>query len=152
MCSVLRDIPDAEWTFIGTGPNIDRVKALVAPSFRQRVTFIGRIPDEEVAAVVARSWVHIYPTQAEGWGYCALEAAAAATSTVAFLVAGPNEVVVYGETGRLVPEGDIDSMSRACAEVLTNQQDFPDTCRRCAAGFTWVKCASWWERHLLSLN
>ena len=150
--SVLCDFPDAQLTFIGTGPNLNRVKSLVSPSFRQSVKFKGRIPDEEVAATVARSWVHVYPTQAEGWGYCALEAAAAATPTVAFHVPGPSEVVVSGETGKLVPDGDVDAMSRACAELLTNQRDFPDKCRRYAAGFTWAKCANSWERHLLDLQ
>lgn len=105
LCSALRYFPAAELTFIGTGPSIDKVKSCVTPSLRQRVTFKGRISDDEVAAIVARSWVHIYPAQAEGWGHCALEAAAAATPTVAFLVSGPNEVVIPGETGRLVPEG-----------------------------------------------
>jgi glycosyltransferase involved in cell wall biosynthesis len=68
----------------------------------------------------------------EGWGISNLEAAACGTATVASDSPGLRDSVRHGETGYLVPHGDVDALAARLADILGT--------RRCATGS--VRCAS----------
>lgn len=53
----------------------------------------------------------------EGFGYTALEGMACGKPVVAFDVSGLRDVVVDGETGLLVPVGDVQTLARACSTL-----------------------------------
>src|SRR5690606_33177456 len=62
----------------------------------------------------------------EGFPNAPLEAAAAARPVVGFRATGTVDAVLDGETGTLVPVGDVDALARALAAYL----DAPDLRRR----------------------
>jgi glycosyltransferase involved in cell wall biosynthesis len=75
-----------------------------AAGLRGRVALLGARTD--VASFLAALDVVAVPSRAEGFGRVALEAMAAGKPVVATRCGGPEEVVVDGETGFLVPVGD----------------------------------------------
>lgn len=81
-----------------------------------RVRLLGRRND--VPDLLAAADVFAMPSRAEGLGIAALEAMAAGLPVVASRVGGLGEVVLDGETGRLVPPGDAAALARALDEVL----------------------------------
>jgi glycosyltransferase involved in cell wall biosynthesis len=62
--------------------------------------------------------VFVHPALAEGLGVAALKASAAGLPVVAFDAGGLREAVADGETGLLVPAGDVDALRDAIASLL----------------------------------
>lgn len=91
---------------------------------RDRVVFAGYRDD--VPALLAAADVFVLPSQIEGLPLTVLEAMAAARPVVATPVGGTPEAVVDGETGELVPPGDVEALARALDGLLSD----PDRARR----------------------
>jgi glycosyltransferase involved in cell wall biosynthesis len=75
----------------------------------------------------------------EGLGYAVLEAMCAGLPVVAYRSGGLAEVVVHGETGLLVPKGDVAKLAEALATVLTEtflRQEFAQGARRRVVDFS----------------
>lgn len=81
-----------------------------------KVVFAGYRDD--VPALLAGCDVFCLPSAAEGMPLVVLEAMAQAKPVVASAVGGTPELVVDGETGVLVPPGDVDALARAIAALL----------------------------------
>jgi glycosyltransferase involved in cell wall biosynthesis len=84
------------------------------------VTFLGFRDD--VAGCLAAADVAALPSLQEGLGVAALEAMAAGRPVVASRVGGLADVVVDGETGRLVPPGDAPALAAALAELARDPE------------------------------
>jgi glycosyltransferase involved in cell wall biosynthesis len=97
-----RDVP-LRLVFCGTGSQEAALRAEAAAR-GVGVGFLGFRDD--VAACLAAADVAVLPSLQEGLGVAALEAMAAGRPVVATRVGGLAEVVVDGETGRLVPAAD----------------------------------------------
>jgi glycosyltransferase involved in cell wall biosynthesis len=89
-----------------------------------RVRFLGRRDD--VPALLAAADVLVLPSSIEGLPLVVLEAMAAGVPVVATSVGGTPEAVVDGETGLLVPPGDVHALARALGELLGD----PEQARR----------------------
>lgn len=66
--------------------------------------------------------IFAHPALAEGLGVAALKAAAAGVPVVGFDAGGLPEAVVSGETGVLVPAGDVDALRNALARLVEDAQ------------------------------
>jgi glycosyltransferase involved in cell wall biosynthesis len=101
----------------GDGPERPRLEGL-ARGFRlgDRVRFLGARDD--VPALLAAADALVLPSRFEGLPNVVLEAMAAGKPVVATAAPGTAEVVVDGETGRLVPVGASLELARALREVL----------------------------------
>jgi glycosyltransferase involved in cell wall biosynthesis len=86
-----------------------------------QVRFLGRVPHEEVARLMAESAVVVLPSRAESFGATLVEALACGTPVVATKCGGPEDIVV-DSVGRLVPVADVDALADAIDDVL----DHPD--------------------------
>lgn len=81
---------------------------------------------DDVPALLAGCDVFCLPSSMEGLPLVVLEAMAQARPVVASAVGGTPELVVDGETGVLVPPGDVDALVTALAGLLAD----PDRARR----------------------
>ena len=119
-----------------------------------RVRFLGRISEPEKLDLLRRSWALVFASPKEGWGITNLEAAACGTPVVASNSPGIRESVRDGETGFLVPHGDVTAMAAAMDRLATSR-DLVDrlgvSARRFAESFTWDRAADETERHLSRL-
>jgi glycosyltransferase involved in cell wall biosynthesis len=116
-----------------------------------RVEIAGFVSEERKRELFRRSWVHVLTSPKEGWGISNMEAAACGTATVASSSPGLRDSVRDGETGFLVPHGDVNALAARIRDVVTNP-DLRDMlgaqARRFAEGFTWERSADLTEAHL----
>lgn len=113
-----------------------------------RVRFPGFVSAPEKREMLSRSWVHVLTSPKEGWGISSVEASACGTPTVASDSPGLRDTVRHGETGILVPHGDVGALARAIAETLDPERRdrLGRAARRMAEQYTWDKAASAFER------
>jgi glycosyltransferase involved in cell wall biosynthesis len=123
---VVESVPEARLVLIGDGPLWEACKQLArVMGIADSVQFLGSIPHEEVAAKMgqARAFVqHSMRTSygdSEGTPVAVLEAGATGLPVVATRHAGIEDVVIDGETGLLVDEGDVNGMGE-CMIRLAN--------------------------------
>jgi glycosyltransferase involved in cell wall biosynthesis len=86
---------------VGDGPDMRRLRRLAGPT----ISFTGRLGDEEVADLLARSRALVV-TATEEFGIAALEAQAAGRPVIALARGGVQETVQDGVTGTFFSEVD----------------------------------------------
>jgi glycogen(starch) synthase len=107
------------------------------------VRFLGGVPPERVPRLMLDATLIVMPSRAEPFGLVALQAAQVGRPIVATRVGGLPEVVVDGETGRLVAPDDAAGLAKAIAELL----DEPDRMRRMGeAAWQHARQAFHWDR------
>lgn len=91
-----------------------------ASGLNDRVVFLGNVSDEELPRYFRMANVHVFPSteRAEAFGMVALEAAASGIPSIASDLPGVRSVVLNGETGLLVPPGDVEELRRAMMLML----------------------------------
>jgi glycosyltransferase involved in cell wall biosynthesis len=136
----------------GTGDDRPRLEALAASlDLGERVRFLGFVSEGEKRALLRRAWVVSLTSPKEGWGITNLEAAACGTPVVASDSPGLRESVRDGETGCLVPHGDVNALVGAFERVLADPalvSRFGRAGRTFAESFTWDAAADHTEAHL----
>lgn len=85
-------------------------------------SFLGRLPDPEVADLMGRARVLIV-SAAEDFGLTPLEANASGCPVVAFGAGGALETVVPGRTGLLFHEASVESLAFALIQTLETDWD-----------------------------
>jgi glycosyltransferase involved in cell wall biosynthesis len=103
---------------IGTGRADRSLRDLAGP----QVEFMGPLPDQHVVAAMQQSQALILPG-IEDFGLTAVEVQAAGRPVIAAAGGGALETVRHGETGLLVPVGDIEAMAEAMREVSRRAWD-----------------------------
>ena len=78
-----------------------------------RVRFLGRVSEADKLLLLRRAWALTFASPKEGWGITNMEAAACGTPVVASNSPGIRESVHDGQTGFLVPHGDIAALTAA---------------------------------------
>lgn len=116
-----------------------------------RVQFLGRIDETQKILLLRRCWATLFASPKEGWGITNLEAAASGTPVIASNSPGIRESVRHGETGYLVPHGDIAAMAQFMQRLGENRplvESLGAAGRRFAEGFTWANAADQTAAHL----
>jgi len=104
---------------IGDGPDRSRAEQFVRQqALREKVIFVGNVTNLE--ELVGASDLFLLPSEAESFGMAALEAMASEVPVIATSSGGLPEVVVDGETGYLLPVGDIEGMAARAIEILSD--------------------------------
>jgi glycosyltransferase involved in cell wall biosynthesis len=116
-----------------------------------RVRFAGFVSEEEKRTLFRRAWVHVFTSSKEGWGISSLEAAACGTATVASDSPGLRDSVRHGETGFLVPHGDVTALADRLAEIAGDEalrDRLGAGARRFALYYAWGRAADETAAHL----
>jgi glycosyltransferase involved in cell wall biosynthesis len=146
------EIPEATLEIAGAGEYRAELEQLAGTlGVASRVRFLGRIDETEKCALLRRAWAFVFASPKEGWGITNLEAAASGTPVVASNSPGIRESVKHGETGYLVPHGDVAAMAasmRRLSDERTLVDQLGSAARRFAEGFTWQNAADETEAHL----
>lgn len=109
----------------------------------QQVCFLGPQPRDELARLMRSARLMLVPSHSETFGLVALEAAASGVPVLASHAGGLDEVVVDGETGRVL-ERDPQVWAEAMSALLADSSlaaDMGRAARRRALTFTWSAAA-----------
>lgn len=112
MSRLADDLPDLTLTLVGDGEDRAVIEAAAKP-LGDRVRFTGYLSQDAVAKELKSADIAVLPSFAEGVPVFLMEALASGTPVIATQVAGVGELVEDGKSGRLVPPGDIDSLTDA---------------------------------------
>ncbi len=145
-------IPNATLEIAGAGEfraELERLAGTLGVS--ERVRFLGRIDESTKIALLRRAWATLFASPKEGWGITNLEAAACGTPVIASNSPGIRESVRHGETGYLVPHGDVAAMAASMRNLSAERplvERLGIAARRFAEGFTWQRAAEETAAHL----
>jgi cellulose synthase/poly-beta-1,6-N-acetylglucosamine synthase-like glycosyltransferase/glycosyltransferase involved in cell wall biosynthesis len=99
---VSKQFNDIVLNIAGFGEDQKRLQKIVDDmKLGDRVSFLGKISEEEKIKLMAESWIFVYPSTFEGWGISAIEASASGTPVVASNVAGLRDSVKDNASGFL---------------------------------------------------
>ncbi len=138
--------PRAVLEIAGAGDHRAELEALAQRlGLSARVRFLGFIDETQKQTLLRRAWALALASPKEGWGLTNLEAAASGTPVVASDSPGIRESVRHGETGYLVPHGDVAAFGTALDRLASDPALVETLGRRArlfAETFTWDRCAS----------
>jgi glycosyltransferase involved in cell wall biosynthesis len=110
-------------TIIGDGAMKADVEARFAHIPPERLDWQGEKTSEEIAALLSRNSIYLWPGYGEAYGLAYLEAQAAGLPVIAQNVAGVPEVIEDGVTGLLTLTGDVDAYAQAIARLLADDAE-----------------------------
>lgn len=120
--AVARIVADGDEVLVvvgGDGPARPALEALARDRLGTRAVFLGTIAGD-TADLYASADVFVLPSYEEGFGLVYVEAAAHGVPSIGTRVGGIPEAVTDGETGILVPPGDIAALENAIRLLRDN--------------------------------
>ncbi len=128
---VRRRLPAARLVVAGSGSDLVRLRAKaaglgltseVAGGVDAAVYFTGQIDPATLGELYRRAAVFAMPSLLEGFGLVYPEAMAAGKPCVALQATAPAEIIVDGETGRLVAQNDPAALGAAVVDLMGNPE------------------------------
>jgi mannosyltransferase len=136
MCALLPKYPDFSAVIVGSVTLDQRgfvrgLQARVAQAgLTDRVRFLGELPIDEVPLWYQRISIYAFTSRNEGFGLTLLEAMAAGVALVAARAGGAERVVTDGQTGVLVPAGDVGALIAALEPLMRDPEGAAEMGRR----------------------
>lgn len=136
-------VPNAAALLVGSGPEVERLKALTRElGVDDAVLFAGFVPDEELSAYYSLANLYLHTGKLESFGLSVLEASASGLPVVSVNEGGPREIIADGVTGMLV-EATPASIAETVAALL---EDGPRRLAMGEAGRSRVRRIYNWDR------
>ena len=115
---VQQEIP-AKLLLIGDGPEIGNAEKCTSQGgLEDKVIFLGK--QESVIELLSIGDLFLLPSEKESFGLVGLEAMACEVPVIAGNVGGIPEVIKDGQTGYIVPVGEVESMAAKAMDILGN--------------------------------
>ena len=141
---VIKKYPDTRVLVAGPGDSAAALKKMDS-SIRSRVTFLGRLTDEEKRTFFKSIAIYVAPNiRGESFGIILAEAMAAGTPIVASNIEAFDAVLSRGKSGTLFANGDSKDLARAILELFSNPErarELSDHASESAEAFDWSKVA-----------
>lgn len=111
--------PAAELVFVGDGPEAADLRSRSqALKISDKITFVGRLGEQETLEQIAASDILVLPSFMEGLPIVLMEAMALGTAVVASRVAGIPELVEDGKSGLLFTPSNWDELAACVSRLL----------------------------------
>ena len=119
---VLDAVPEAQLVVVGTGDDRERLmRKASAAQLREHVVFTGFVDDAVRDALLARAAIFAMPSRGEGFGIVYLQAMRAGTPCIGSVADAAGDLIVDGETGRLVDPDDRQALAAAIVALLKDE-------------------------------
>jgi len=153
---IRQELPAASLDIVGGGPERPALERQAARlGLADAVRFHGHLPLPALVELLYRCQLFLNASPKEGWGLTVIEAAACGVPCVAADSPGLRDSVVDGETGLLVPYGDVPAMAAAALALLGDPERRAAMGARAAArarSFSWDQAADDAEAQLRLLK
>ena len=135
---IARSVPNTSFVIAGDGPLRPSMESAMK---RLDVTFLGNIPQEQVAQVLRESDLAVLPSRSEGWPCVVLEAHASGTPMIGSDAGGTPEAI--DDPRFIVAQGDdfAERFVKATAQVLLGGVE-PNDLRSHALNHSWHSIAA----------
>ena len=123
---VAPEVPDLQLVLVGDGPESAELRSIAKKlGVSERVTFAGRLGEDDTIGEIARSQMLVLPSFMEGLPIVLMEAMAVGTPVIASHVAGIPELVKDGESGLLFTPSDWRELA-CCIRRLASEKELRD--------------------------
>jgi len=120
--SVASEFKDAELVFVGDGPAAQDLRVRAAgTAVADRISFLGRLGEEETLEQIAGSEILVLSSFMEGLPIVLLEAMAVGTAVIATRVAGIPELVEDAKSGLLFTPSKWDELAACLRRLLRDE-------------------------------
>lgn len=120
---VLSKCPSTRFELVGDGADLEECRAMARVSgLDSAIDWLPRLNHAEMPEVLRRWSVCVIPSVHEAFGVAALEASASGVAVVASDVCGLRDTVCNGQTGVLVPSGDVSALGGAITSLLEDPE------------------------------
>ena len=110
-------------TVIGDGPEMAGLRyQAIRLGIADRVTFTGRIAEDEVIAHLRKADLYLSTSSAEGLANSVLKAAACGLPAIVFDCEGMHEIVKHDHTGYIVKYGDLTEFAAKFSELASDKK------------------------------
>jgi glycosyltransferase involved in cell wall biosynthesis len=134
-------VPGLRLVVVGSGQGLNALRRLASDlGVTDHITFTGFVDEATKVHYIQQAGVVVNTSEKEGWGLTILEANACGVPAVASDVPGLRDAVVPGETGLLVPHGDVEQLVAALTRLLmsdTERQRLANGARAWSLQFSW---------------
>lgn len=115
-----KSFPDWKLRIVGSGRREKQLLQLIAQlGIEQRIEMLPATP--EIIREYQRASIYALSSRYEGFGLVLVEAMQLGLPVVSFdCPHGPREIVSHGETGLLIPNGDVDAFAEALSTMISN--------------------------------
>lgn len=113
-------VPDVSLRLVGAEPPPKLRSRVDELGLGDVVKFINYIPNNQLPKYYRKADVFVIPSNQEGLAIVGLEAMACGTPVVATKCGGPEDYVIDGQNGVLVPRDDPKAMAQAISSFLEN--------------------------------
>jgi glycosyltransferase involved in cell wall biosynthesis len=138
---VLERVPNARYWIAGEGSHRKALQAKIARmGLSAHVQLLGHRGGEEKLDLLRQTRVLVYTSPKEGWGLSVIEANAMGVPVVASDAPGLRESVRDGETGFIVPHGDVPALAERLSALLSDDELWG---RMGQAGIRWASRYDW---------
>jgi len=120
----VNSLPPWTLTVVGDGPEGDHLKSLaIELGINTNIRFLGGVSPDGIPQLMNDHHLLILPSYREGRPNVVLEAMAAALPVLATDIEGTREMIQHGQTGWLVPPGDVDALSGALDDLIGGKRN-----------------------------
>ena len=112
--------PDATLLLAGDGPERGSLESLSRSLGLRSVRFIGRVPPDEMGALYDSADLYLNSPHIDNMPTSLIEAFACGLPVVSTSSGGIPYIARHGETARLVPDGDCESLAREACDLLAH--------------------------------
>ena len=120
---IAKSLPDAKLLIAGPGEP-DSITKKLDPEIRERITFLGRLTEEEKADFMSSVGAYVAPnTGGESFGIILAEALAGGAAVIASDIPAFAAVLENGKYGRLFKSEDSVSLAKSVIELIKNQDE-----------------------------
>lgn len=122
MKKVVQRVPDVRLLIMGKGRREGALQKMVRElGLEGHVRFYSTVGTSQMIAFLAMMDVFVMPSRQEGLGLSVMEAQAMGLPVVGSRVGGIPSLIEDGQTGLLISPGDVEGLSRAIIELLTDK-------------------------------
>ncbi len=147
---VLSKVKKAKFLIVGEGEAIrDLQDIVIKMELTDKVSFLGKVTEQEKIKHLSESWVAVQPSDVEGWGITVLEANACKTPVVASKTNGLKDSIIDGKTGLLIPVKDTKGFANSITKLMRNEKLRASYSKN---AYTWAKNFSWDETSRMFFN
>lgn len=115
---------DVRYVIVGTGPYERALRARVQElGLTGQVSFLGYVPNEHLASHYESADLFVMPSWSEGFGIAYLESLAMGIPVIACRGQGPEDFVINGVTGYLVPPRNVSALTDTIERALQARWD-----------------------------
>ena len=111
---------EAKLYVVGKKPNNEKLYDFCDYPCIENIVFTGQLSSADLTALYRRASVMLIPSYQEGLGIVGLEALLHGTPVIATMCGGPEDFIIEGRNGYLVPIDDARAMAEKALALLSN--------------------------------